>query len=621
MNCSIVLGDSMKNIIKDFLDGNSINAYQYFGAHKIIKNNTEYYRFACYAPHAKRIELVGDFNGWNGDNHPFEKVSDAGIWEITTKDAAKFSVYKFKITGANNEVVLKADPYAFFSELRPLNASVVYDINEYTWGDSEWISKRTKNIDKPLNIYECHLGSWRRNPDGSMYDMEQFIEELIPYVKDNGFTHIELMPLNEHPFDGSWGYQATGYYASTARYGKPSDIKKFIDECHKNDIGVILDVVPAHFVKDDHGLATFDGAPLYEYKNEYDSENPWGTLNFNLWDNTVRSFLISSFAYWLEEFHFDGLRFDAVAHVIHWGGDKTRGENQGAIEFFKRCNYLLSTHFKEVMLIAEDSSDFYGVTKSIEDGGLGFDYKWDLGWMNDTLRYFALDPLFRGDNHHLINFSMFYFYNEKFLLPFSHDEVVHMKGSIINKIWGNYEQKFEQLKLLIAYMYAHPGKKLNFMGNEIGTFDEWNENKAIAFNILGYDSHMSVFTFFKDINAIYRSKDVFYKGEYDSTHFKWLDVDNKSESIFSFYRILKGRVIVCLFNMTPIEHKEYRLGVPKKGYYKEIINSQNEIYDGCGFVNEKIVCSEGIASHGQTDSISIKIAPFAALYFEYRNEK
>ncbi len=608
----------MKKLLKDFFEGQSINAYEYFGVHKVVINSKELYRFSCYAPNAKNIELVGDFNEWNGVEHKLEKISEEGIWQLFTSDIKEGDIYKYKIEDLNGEFVLKSDPFAFYSELRPNTSSIVYDYKDYVWRDTQWMRKRKKNFVKPLNIYECHLGSWKRSDDGSILNIDNLIDHLIPYVKDNGFTHVEIMPLNEHPLDASWGYQATGYYSPTSRYGKPSDIKRLIDEFHLNGIGVILDVVPAHFVKDIHGLATFDGKALYEYPKPEDAENHWGTLNFNLWDDRVRSFLISSFAYWIKEFHFDGLRFDAIAHVIYWGGNKYRGENEGAINFFKRCNHLLSKNFKNVMLIAEDSSDFYGVTKPTFDNGLGFDYKWDLGWMNDTLKYFSLDPIYRGGNHNLITFSMVYFYNEKFLLPFSHDEVVHGKKSIIDKIWGTYEQKFSQARLLTAYMYAHPGKKLNFMGNELAIFDEWNEAREIPFGVIKYPIHDSYLRFFRDINHVYKSKEAFYKNDYDYHGFKWIDVDNTKQSIFSFYRASKKSLIVCVFNMTPISYENYRLGVPKKGYYLEVINSQRDIYNGCNMCNYTPVKSEKMTSHGYENSINIRIAPFSAIYFEYK---
>ncbi len=608
----------MHNVIKNFFEGSSIDAYKLFGAHKYKENNRDEYRVTCFAPHAKTVELVGTFNDWYGENHKLEKIDERGIWQIITTDLKEYDLYKFRIQTADDKWIAKADPYAFYCELRPKTSSIVYDINDYKWNDKIWMQKRRKGFKKPMSIFECHLSSWKRHEDGTILSTDEMIEKLIPYVKSCGFTHVEILPLNEHPFDGSWGYQATGYFACTSRYGKPKDIKKLIDAFHQNNIGVILDVVPAHFVKDAHGLAEFDGKPVYEYPLKRDSENPWGTCNFNLADDSVRSFLISSFAFWLKEFHIDGLRFDAIAHVLHWGGNKNRGENKGAIIFFKRCNHLLSKHFKHVMLIAEDSSDYPRVTAPTFDNGLGFDYKWDLGWMNDTLRYFKMHPEDRKYHHNLITFSMLYFFNEKFIMPFSHDEVVHMKGSIVNKMWGTYEQKFDQARLLMAYMFAHPGKKLNFMGNEIATFDEWNEGESVAYSVLKYPIHDAFAKFFRDLNHLYLHNTLMAKTDYDVYSFTWIDANNENQSIYSFYRKYENKYMVFIFNMKPVEYQEYRIGVPKKGYYHEVLNSQRDIYNGSNLCNKSVIKSDSIESHGYNDSISIKIAPFSAIYLEYK---
>ncbi len=605
----------MNKLLKNFFEGSCVSAYKYFGAHQIRRRGKKMYRFACYAPHALSLELVGDFNNWDGSDHSFKKISDSGIWEIFTDDVKEWDLYKFRIQKPNGEWIIKSDPFAFYSELRPKTSSIVFDIKSYKWNDISWMRGRTKNIYKPLNIYECHLGSWRRDlKTGEWLTVESWVKQLVPYVKNNGFTHIELMPVNEHPFDGSWGYQATGYYSPTSRYGTPNDLKYLIDSFHRAKIGVILDVVPAHFVKDEHGLAMFDGEAVYEYPKPEDAENYWGTLNFNLWDDSVRSFLISSFAFWLKEYHIDGLRFDAVAHLIYWGGDKNRGENGGAINFFKRSNHLLSKNIRSAMLIAEDSSDYSRVTKPTFEDGLGFDYKWDLGWMNDTLKYFSLSPDQRSQNHNLITFSMMYYYSERFLLPLSHDEVVHMKGSVINKIWGSYEEKFSQMRLLIAYMYAHPGKKLNFMGNEIASFDEWSEKSSVPFHLLDYPIHSSFLRFFKDVAGIYKTHKSFYKRDYDSSGFSWIDANNSGQSIFSFYRTDGKENIVCIFNMAPRSYTKYRIGVPLEGEYIEILNSEKNIYSGCNMCNFKPIPSMKYFSHGFENSIELEIAPFSAIY-------
>lgn len=611
----------MSKVLEAFHEGRAINAYTYFGAHKKKRRGKSGYRFALYAPNAKEVQLIGDFNDWDGTAHCMTKVDDKGVWEIYAEDVDQWDLYKFNIKDQSDNWIQKSDPYAFYSELRPKTSSVVVDMSSYKWNDTPWMRGRNKNLNRPLNIYECHLGSWRRDHEkGEWLSSDEWISQLVPYVKDNGYTHVEFMPLNEHPFDGSWGYQATGYYSATSRYGTPNDLKKLIDAFHQEGIGVILDIVPAHFVKDAHGLANFDGSPVYEYPKQDDAENQWGTLNFNLWDDRVRSFLISSFAFWIKEYHFDGLRFDAIAHVIHWGGDKNRGPNQGAIDFFKRTNYLLAKNFKSAMLIAEDSSDYQGVTSPTFEGGLGFDYKWDLGWMNDTLKYFKQDPIDRKFHHNLVTFSMLYFYSERFLLPLSHDEVVHMKGSIINKMWGTYEQKFAQMRLLMAYMFAHPGKKLNFMGNEIASFEEWSEKNAVGFHLLKYPVHDAFLRYFKDLSFIYKSHPSFYKLDYDYRGYTWIDADNKNQSIFSFYRTDGVEIVVCVLNMTPVSYEDFRIGVPKAGYYSEILNSEKDIYNGCNMCNFKPLSSQEQFSHGMENSISLRVAPFSAIYFLYEGE-
>ncbi len=599
------------SLIDDFFKGHCIEAYKFFGAH-FVRNGVE---FVVYAPHAMNVQVKGSFNDWDGNRHWLKKIDDRGVWKIFIANVKQYALYKYSIQTADGNWIEKSDPFGYFSELRPKTSSITYNLKKYKWNDKKWMKIRDKNFDKPMSIYECHLGSWRRNYQGEWLTLDQWINDLIPYVKDNGFTHIELMPINEHPFDGSWGYQATGYYAVTSRYGTPDELKYFIDVCHQNNIGVILDVVPAHFVKDSHGLSYFDGQPVFEYPNEHDANNNWGTLNFNLWDECVRSFLMSSFAFWCDMFHIDGLRFDAIAHLLHWDGNKNRGENEGALDFLRRSNYYLSSKFPNVMLIAEDSSDFSGVTKPTFEYGLGFDYKWDLGWMNDTLRYYKLDPIHRSFHHQLITFSMLYYYSDRFLLPFSHDEVVHMKGSIINKLWGNYDQKFSQLRNLMGYMFAHPGKKLNFMGNEIGSFNEWSESRAVDFELLEYPIHSAYLRYFRDLNLIYKYYSCLYCYDYDSRGFYWIDPNNNSQSIFSFVREDEDFVIVCILNMTPISYEDYKIGVPYAGEYIELINSEKDIYNGCNMCNfEPLFTHEG-NMHNFNQYLNIRIAPFACIYF------
>lgn len=594
------------SIIDNYLNGFSLDAYKLFGAH-IEKDGV---RFSVYAPHAKSVYLIGDFNNWQNSNM-MEKVDDRGVYSIFIRGLSNYDRYKYRIETRSGSYIDKADPFAFFSELRPNNASFVYDISNIYFDDELWMNSRDKSFNKPINIYEIYAGGWKRKDDRP-YSLMELKDELISYVKDSGYTHIEFMPLIEHPFDGSWGYQASGYYSLTSRYGNPLEFASFVDECHKNNIGVIIDMVPVHFVKDDHGLRLFDGEPLYEYKNEHDANSEWGTSNFDLSSEMVRSFLMSSFSFWCDIYHVDGIRIDAVANLIYWGGNKNRGTNFESINFIKRLNYHLSDKYKGLLLIAEDSSDFPKVTESTINGGLGFDYKWDLGWMNDTLKYYSIDPIYRYYHHNKINFSMAYFYSERFILPFSHDEVVHGKLSIVDKMFGTYEQKFAQCKNLFVYMYAHPGKKLNFMGNEIASFREFDECKQIDWFILNYPIHDSFNKFIKDLNKIYLNNPSLYLYDYTYDGFKWIDADNAKDSIYTFYRTDNENIIVCILNMCDKSYDNFEVKVPYGGAYKEIMNSEYEIYSGNGFVNEKSIKAKKIKGKNEY-VIDVKIASFAGI--------
>ena len=439
-------------LIHIFHKGNTLEAYKIFGAHLETNDHKKGVRFTVYAPNAKSVQVVGDFNNWDGSNHYMERYTDGGIWTLFIPGVKEKALYKYRIETQNSATVDRADPYAFYSELRPGTASRVYNIENFRWSDKRWLNARTKNFDKPMNIYEANIGSWKMKKDftdeedGEFYTYEEMIDLLIPYLVENHYTHLELMPLTEFPFDGSWGYQATGYFSVTSRYGEPKGLMKFINACHKAGIGVIMDFVPAHFVKDGHGLYQFDGGFVYDYPDINRRYTEWDSVYFDVGREEVRSFLMSSVAFFAEYFHVDGIRFDAVSNLIYWKGNKEAGLNDGAVEFMRRMNNHMKGYYPGVMLIAEDSSDFNGVTKSPDVGGLGFDYKWDLGWMNDTLKYMKLDPVYRQSDHNLMTFSMAYFYSENFILPFSHDEVVHSKGTIVDKIWGTHEQKFAQLK-------------------------------------------------------------------------------------------------------------------------------------------------------------------------------
>lgn len=594
-----------------YFNGQSVDGYQYFGAH--LDNGGVLFR--VYAPAARSVKIIGDFNEWNGDSHVMDKIDERGIYQLWIDQIGEWTLYKYHIQSSEGKWIEKSDPYGFFQELRPKNASLVVDLEHYSWQDQGWMNKRSKNEDKPLNIYELHLGSWKKRNFHEWLTYPEIARELVPYCHEFGFTHIEIMPLNEYPFDGSWGYQATGFFSLTSRYGTPKQFMEMVDLLHQANIGVILDVVPSHFVKDQHGLAQFDGQALYEYPREADAHSEWGTYYFNYWSEHVRSFMMSSEGFWCAQYHIDGLRLDAISNLIFWGGQKDRGINQGAIYFLKRMNDTLAKAYPEVMLIAEDSSDYPGVCAPTFENGLGFDYKWDLGWMNDTLSYYGLDPTYRKAHHHDLTFSMAYFNNERFILPLSHDEMVHGKKTIIDKMWGNYEQKFAQVKNLYLYMMSHPGKKLNFMGNELAHFREWDENKEMDWFLMKYPQHQSFVRFFRDCSRIYGHTESFTH-DFSTDNFQWIDADNADQSIYAYVRKYQEEIIVCVFNMSSSSYENYRIGVPGKGTYAELINSEKDIYNGCNMLNYKPLVSEKMKAHGFADSIRIAIAPFAGMYFK-----
>ena len=604
-----------QRINEKFHQGHCLDAHKYYGAH-FDYESTPGVRFTTYAPNARNVQLVGSFNNWEKPLN-LERLSD-GSWTVFVPDVAEWTLYKYKIEQADGNWVEKSDPYAFASELRPKSANLVVNLGNFPWRDQMWINRREKYFDKPMNIYELHLGSWMKRDAHEWMNYEEIAQQLIPYVKEMGFTHIELMPLTEYPFDGSWGYQAHGYFSLTSRYGTPKQFMTFVDECHLNDIGVILDFVPVHFVKDNFGLRYFDGTPLFEYPNPHDANSQWDTLNFDLWKEEVRSFLLSSASFWLETYHVDGLRVDAVSNIIFWHGNKNNGTNDGATAFIRRLNYYLNVRYPGVIMMAEDSSDYPKVTHPTTEMGLGFDYKWDLGWMNDTLKYYSLDPVYRQFHHHQLTFSMAYFYSENFILPLSHDEVVHGKGTIINKLWGDYKQKFAQARNLYAYMFSHPGKKLNFMGNELAHFREFDENVEQDWFLLGYHTHHSFNRFFRDLSHIYKHHSCLSHHDYKHHGFKWIDADNASQSIYSYYREDEESVVIVILNMTPVSYESYRIGVPYKGSYTEIINTEKDIYDGCNMCNFEPLVSEKHEAHRFDNSILVRIAPFAGVYLEMK---
>lgn len=533
-----------------------------------------------YAPHAQGIQVIGSFDDWSCKGHQMRRKDDKGIWSLFVAEAKEGDMYKYRVTQATGRIVDKMDPYAFYSELRPNTASIVTNLDYKKWSDEKWLAQRTKNFDKPVNIYEMHLGSWKKDEDQEWVNYKDISKELIAYVKENNFTHIELMPLNEYPFDGSWGYQCSGYFSATSRYGSAQELMYLINACHRANIGIIMDFVPVHFVRDDFSLSYFDGTPLYEYEKACDADSQWGTANFNLWREEVRSFLMSAAAFWIDKYHVDGLRMDAISNIIHWHGNKDLGENEGALHFIKRMNYHLSEAYKGVMLIAEDSSDFANVTKATQDGGLGFDYKWDLGWMNDTLKYLEKDPIYRKWHHNNITFSMAYFYSERFIMEFSHDEVVHGKKTIVDKIWGSYEEKFAQLRTLYLYMFTHPGKKLNFMGNELAHFREWDEEKQCDWDLLKYPMHDAFHRYFAKLGELYSKTPALYETEYDWTSFQWIDADNADENMFSYLRKNENTYYIVILNFSPNAYKKHAFGVPEKGVYHELLNTEQDIWGG-----------------------------------------
>lgn len=616
-------------IVEKFHQGMSLEAYQVFGAHFECVNSVNGVRFTVWAPAAVSVSVIGEFNDWDGQEnimHRYEK--DGSIWTVFIEGVQEFDMYKYRIQTRDGRIVERADPYAFYSELRPGTASKVYDIEKFPWNDGAWMNQRTRNFDRPMNIYEAHMGSWKLKKeatdkeDGEFYSYEEMTKLLIPYVKEMGYTHIELMPLAEHPFDGSWGYQQTGYFSATSRYGNPKQLMHFIEVAHNEGIGVIMDFVPAHFVKDAHGLYEFDGSCLYGYPDDYRRYSEWDTVYFDLGREEVRSFMMSSVDFWMRYFHMDGIRFDAVSNLIFWKGNKNLGMNDGAVAFMKRCNYHIHEQFPTVMTIAEDSSDFPNVTKPTVEGGLGFDYKWDLGWMNDTLKYLGRDPIYRQYHHNDFTFSMAYFYSERFILPFSHDEVVHGKGTIIDKIFGNFEDKFAQLKTLYIYMMTHPGKKLNFMGNELAEFKEWDEKKALGWNILQYPAHDAFYHFTKDLNHLYSQNNMCYALDYSFDGFKWMMVDNNTQSLFGYVRKDGGNnVMLVVLNFTPNTHEKLQMPVPVPGFYREILNTDKDIYGGKNVLNPDLLESVEEPCLQEEDYISINLGSFAGAVFVLEKTK
>lgn len=586
----------------EFYMGNVFDAYEFFGAHPTPDGTA----FRTFAPSADRITIIGEWNDWQEEN----MIKDGHVWSYFSARAKKGQMYKYVIYSSLGRVE-HCDPYGFAMELRPNFASIITDLDEYKFTDSEWMEKRSKNYNEPLNIYEVHLGSWHTDPDNEngWYSYSDIADKLIKYVKKHHYTHIEFMPLSEHPADCSWGYQNTGFFAPTSRYGTPAQLMKLIDKCHKNDIGVIMDFVPVHFAIDGYALAKYDGTCLYEYPDSDVTISEWGTCNFIHSRREVCCFLQSAANYWLEKYHFDGLRMDAISRAIYWQGKPERGVNKCTVDFLKKMNSGLHALHPTVMLIAEDSTAFPKVTAPVEYDGLGFDYKWDLGWMNDTLDYFRTPPAERKYHHGKITFSMQYFYNELYLLPISHDENVHGKATVIQKMWGDYEVKFPQARAFYMYMYSHPGKKLNFMGGEFAQFREWDETREQDWDMLKYPLHDSFLRYMTDLEKLYTTRPSLYNGEYNPDCFKWILPDESERSVFAYKRCAENETTICLLNFSD---KEQNITIPADGLtdLKELINSDSNIYSG----ETEVKRSVKIKPAG--GEFSVKLSPFSGRLFD-----
>ncbi|MEO9886882.1 MAG: 1,4-alpha-glucan branching protein GlgB [Balneola sp.] len=611
-------------------EGNHQKAYDFMGAHPKKIGKVEGTHFVVSAPDAKRVSVVGTFNNWDGRVHSMRKFHEQGIWEIFIPHVKEGDLYKFEIkTSVQDVPLLKSDPYAFRAELRPNTSSIVTDIEGFQWSDKNWINNRAENQaqDKPVSVYEVHLGSWKRNVEDhtSFLSYRDLATELLPYVKEMGFTHIELLPIAEHPYDPSWGYQITGYYAPTSRFGNPKDLMFFVDECHKAGIGVLLDWVPAHFAKDDHGLRRFDGTGLYEHEDPRQGEHlDWGTCIFNFGRTEVINFLVSNAVYWCEKFHIDGLRVDAVASMLYldysrkdgeWIPNKYGGrENIEAINFLRKFNDVLHVLFPGVITFAEESTSWGGVSRPTGTGGLGFDYKWNMGWMNDTLSYIKKDPIHRKYHQDQLTFSLIYAFSEHFTLPFSHDEVVHMKQSMLSKMPGDDWQKFANLRLLYAYMYTHPGKKLLFMGCEFGQWSEWNHNNSLDWHLLEWGKHKGLQQLVKDLNKVSKQEPALHEVDSDWRGFEWVDVSDADNSLISYIRRGKDAddFVIVVLNFTPMVHHGYQIGVPKDGKYEIIMNTDSEYYGGSNAGDSSLNGKWG-DWHNQPAYIDLTIPPLAGL--------
>lgn len=619
--------DSEQNLpLYLFHQGTNYNAYEFMGAHFAEKNGKKGVIFRTWVPRAEKVSVVGDFNEWNVDADVMTRISEGGVFEKFISDIKTYDCYKFAIT-SGGKTVLKADPYAFHAETPSGTASKVYDLDGFVWNDDNFFAKRSAPYDKPINIYEVNLASWKRHENGDYYTYRELAKDLVDYVVDMGYTHIELMPVSEYPFDGSWGYQVTGYYAISSRFGTPKDFMYFVDRCHCNGISVIIDWVPAHFPKDEHGLYEFDGSPCYENQRwDRKEHKTWGTRIFDLGRNEVQSFLVSNAIFLFEKYHIDGLRVDAVSSMLYLDYDRKPGEwipnenggnyNLQAIAFLQKLSTVVFKKYPFAMMIAEESTAFPLITKPVDVGGLGFNFKWNMGWMNDSLSYMQSDPYFRSGIHDKLTFSMYYAFSENYILPVSHDEVVHGKKSLLDKMPGDISDKFANLRAFIAYMFAHPGKKLNFMGNEFGQFKEWNYKEGVEFFMLKFDLHKKLWLYNKTLNFLYKNQSPLYEIENSWDGFQWISADEKNNNVVSFIRKDKtGKELAVLINFSGNDYPKYRLGVDK-GEYVLVLNSDGKKFGGSGLIKGKTFKTVNKKAHGKNQSICVYLPKFTALYFE-----
>ena len=607
-------------------EGRFWEIYEKFGAHPVERNGVSGANFVVWAPNARRLSVVGDFNSWDARIHPMGQHGETGVWEVFIPGVKVGHKYKYDLKSHLHEYTAqKIDPYGFFAERRPHTASIIVDLSEYSWEDEAWLTSRASAdpLREPMSIYEVHLGSWQRKEGNRWLTYRELADKLVAYVTEMGYTHIEFMPVAEHPFDGSWGYQVTGYYAPTSRYGLPSDFMYLVDQCHQHNIGVIVDWVPAHFPKDGHALSFFDGTHLYSHKDPRQGEHPdWGTYIFNYGRNEVRNFLIANALFWLDKYHIDGLRVDAVSSMVYLNFSREDGEwipneyggneNLPAVQFLQEANAVIHEKFPGAITIAEESTAWPLVSRPTYLGGLGFTFKWNMGWMHDTLSYMSKDPVYRKWEHHKLTFAMVYAYNENFVLSISHDEVVHGKGSLMGKFVGDWWQKFAQLRLLWGYQYTHPGKKLNFMGGDIGQWAEWSETRSLDWHLLDLPTHDQLNQFVRDLNHLYKSQPALYERDYSPEGFQWIEANDAENSIYSYLRFARDKsdflVVAC--NFTPVPRENYRVGVPKAGFYDEIINSDAEIYGGGNIGNFGGFRTDNIGAHGHAQSLNLRIPPF-----------